>query len=182
MTGVPVDTGVTVLVIVGTRSPIRMRAFSLLRARMRGLANRLASESSSFKFSVALRPVALSAPRVRLRRPLSVFALVGVEMPKLLGNCSPMLLSRSRETSSTSTSSITSASGTSCAAITLVATAIASGVSRITSVLLRSSTDTSLILSTDFSTDIRYFASALETWKVRTCRSWYSFCLAGVAG
>ena len=109
-------------------------------------------------------------------------ALVGVEIDTESGSCRPRLVSRSCEISITSTSSITSGSGTSCAAMTFDATAIASGVSRMTSVPVFSSAEISLTFTTDFSTDIMYFTSMLLTWKVRTCRSWYSFCFAAVAG
>ena len=53
------------LEITGTLSPIMMRALSLLRVRMRGLANRFASVSVSLKFAVAERLLTFSSLIVR---------------------------------------------------------------------------------------------------------------------
>src|ERR1700744_3442706 len=63
-TGAPAAVGVTLLVITGSRWPMRIFAFSLLRARIRGLAR------------VLVRPFCFIAFNVRLRGlPVMVFEL-----------------------------------------------------------------------------------------------------------
>ena len=57
-----------------------------------------------------------------------------------------------------------------------------SGVPRTTRVLVLSSSDMSATFSTVFSTFCMVLPSALDSWNTRTFRSWYSFCLAAVAG
>ncbi len=174
--------GTLELEITGTLSPIRILAFSLLRVRMRGLASRLASVSVSLKLAVADSPLAVSRLIVRWCRSPQVAALDGVPSVKLFGQSIPRSVSRSRDTSSTSTSSITSGSGRSCAAIIRSATRIDSGVARIETVLARSSVTISLIFSRLLSSASMCLASVLDNWNVRTLRSWYSCCLAAVAG
>ena len=112
-TGVPVDTGVTVLVITGTFSPIRILAFWLSRVRNFGAASTLPSESDKLKLAVAPNgpPTTPSLFSGMCPRSCSVFTPLGVWTPKVLGHWMPSSRIRSRDTSSTSTSSITSGSG-----------------------------------------------------------------------
>src|SRR4030067_1733384 len=67
-----VPTSTEALVITGTRSPIMILAFSLLRARMRGLASTLTSESSFFRLIVAVRWLTYSPLNVESRSPWTV--------------------------------------------------------------------------------------------------------------
>ncbi|VWC25942.1 hypothetical protein BUB20358_06089 [Burkholderia ubonensis] len=178
----PLVLGVLELEITGTLSPIMMRAFSLLRVRMRGLASRFASVSVSLKSAVADSPLTFSALTGRWCSAPQVFTVLGVDTVNELGQLMPSCDIRSCDTSSTSTSSITSGSGRSCAAIISSATLIMSGVPRIVTVFARSSITTSFTFSRLFSSDWICFASTFDNWNVRTLSSWYSSSFAGVAG
>ncbi|VWB85886.1 hypothetical protein BTE28158_04087 [Burkholderia territorii] len=178
----PLVLGVLELEITGTLSPIMMRAFSLLRARMRGLASRFASVSVSLKSAVADSPLTFSALTGRWCSTPHVSAELGVDTVNEFGQLMPSCDIRSCETSSTSTSSITSGSGKSCAEIISSATLIMSGVPRIVTVFARSSITASFTFNRLFSSDWICFASTFDNWNVRTLSSWYSSSLAGVAG
>src|SRR5213595_1322726 len=146
--GAPV--GVTLLVMTGSRWPMRILAFTLLRARMRGLASVLTRPACFIAFTVTAseliwmvwefwwdrsessRPPAVPVPVVAFASDEGVsVALPGYWMPRSW--------TRLREISSTSSSSITSGSATSTEATSFSAMRTTSGVSRITRTFARSS-------------------------------------------
>ncbi|OIQ65094.1 hypothetical protein GALL_533500 [mine drainage metagenome] len=169
--------------ITGTLSPIKNLAFSRLRTRMRGLARMLMSPNWRFRLRVMALPSPPTLTAVSLMAR-SAFKVIGSATPKVTapGNCTPMLLSWVWLNSSISTSSITSGSGWSLAAMSFSAMATCSGVSRITIRLRLSSVYKSLILSTVLSKIESCLTSALATKKLRTVKSWYSLILSGRAG
>ena len=151
----------TLLVMTGSRLPIRILAFSLLRARMRGLARVLTRPACFIAFTVtlsALTPMVLefwwlrsestSPPVLAPVAAAPSFEGVSVALP---GYWMPRSWMRLREISSTSTSSMTSGSATSIEATSFSAMRTASGVSRITTTLVRSSMNRVLAPSTVFS-------------------------------
>ena len=152
--------GIELVVITGTRSPIRILAFSRFFTRMRGLARMLVSPFSARRLTDGL-----SMPTLEPLMPRSLSSVSWVVVSVLFwtvvlpvavdttvagfctmlstvnlpGGSMPISVMRDRLTSSTSTSSMTSGSARSCAAMSFSASRIALGVSRIVMVLSLSS-------------------------------------------
>ncbi len=169
----PVD---VVVVTVGTRWPTRICAFSWLSVRMRGLASSLTSPS------VLLALMVIGSTDTPIVEPRAWYRSLTVSGPPEVrdsgdseawpGHCTPRLSRSDRCTSRISTSSITSASGTSCSLTRRSAMRIASGVSRITTAFCFSSTTTSRIFSSVRSVCATVLASALSNASVRITSAW----------
>ena len=171
-TGAPAAVGVTLLVMTGSLLPISTLAFSLLRARMRGLASVFTSPACFIAFSVTLSaviPMVLefwcwrsesTSPEAPVTAPAAVVSFDGVRVA-VVGYWMPRSCRRLRESSSTSTSSITSGSATSSEATSFSAMRTVSGVSRITSELVRSSMKSVFAPSTVFNMFSTSFGTAL---------------------
>ena len=173
---------VAVVVITGTRSPIRICALLRFFTRIRGLARMLVSPFSARRFTDGLSMPMLEPRILRSRSAVSCVVVrvlfctvvlpVAVDTTvagfgtmfssvNLPGVSTPISVKRERLTSSTSTSSSTSGSARSCSAISLPASAMAAGVSRMVRLLSFSSACRSLVFSTVFSIVNTALASAL---------------------
>ncbi len=179
----PVD--VEVEVMLGTRCPTWILAFSWLRERMRGLASTFTSARVSLACSVTVGTVVVMVEPRRWRKSLSVSTPLALAIGANAtwdGYCTPICSSRERLISRISTSSITSASGWSCSATSFSAMRIASAESRIKIMFCFSSTTTSLALRIVFRLLATALASAEDKKNERTVSCWYSRTLAGLLG
>ncbi len=183
--------------ITGTRSPIRIFAFSLLRTRMRGFARILLSESSFLALMVTppiaalmlslLMPLRLPKVKGTVLVVVAIPVLVVVvacasDSPTVSGQRIPSSVRRERLISMISTSSITSGSFKSCSVMMRSAMRIASGVSRMMISPSRSSITMSFVFRMVLMVLDTAFTSAFARKNVRTESGWYSFSFCGVLG
>ena len=150
------------LVITGTRWPIRMFAFSWFLARMRGLARTFVVPTDFIRSIVTGTGLTLIVVESCCRRSSSTSGSPASGVGASVTCCGYLMPSSSRRvrvSSSTSTSIITSDSGTSTEAISRSAIRTASGVSRMTIAPARSSTNSVFAFSMVFSISIARFGS-----------------------